>query len=257
MLLVCVLFRFIQLPEESWQFNVLGSPLEIRITGTWFLVALLAALVGMGTRYVLLGHPAALSAQLPRPLYISWVLPILLGGMCAYLIATAPIDGVWAAGLVAGGMVIGLAVAAEFGALSIDAPSYAISRLALNVLAYLLAFAFFYVTYSTRARSIITASSITVVAFLIALDLLSVADVSVTRVALYAGIIALIVGQVTWALNYWRLGSWSGSLALLVVFYLSSGITHQYLLERLNLRVLFEFGIVAMLVLLATLLFAP
>ena len=41
LLLGSVLFRFIELPEQVWKLRPLGSPLEIRITGTWLLTTLI------------------------------------------------------------------------------------------------------------------------------------------------------------------------------------------------------------------------
>jgi hypothetical protein len=254
-LLISVLFRFIRLPEAGWNLRVLGSPLEVRVTGTWLMVVLVTGLVAFGTRYVLAAHPDA-PQRLPRPLYISWVLPSLLAGMGASVVELAPTEGVWAAGLLVQALVISLAVSAEFGALSTRTPGYARSRLALNVLAYVVAFALFYVIYQSRARSIITASGTTVVAFLVALDLLSVADVGVARVALYSAIVSLLVGEATWALNYWRLSNWAGGLFLLVLFYVAAGVSHQHLLGQLRGRVLLEFGLVAAAALLAMLIFA-
>lgn len=254
--LIGVLFRFINLPEVSRSLNVLGSPLGIHVNRTVLMIVLVSALVAMGTRYVLAAHPTP-PDRLTRPRYLSWVLPSLVGGLVAYLLEAAPTTGVWLVSLLGGVLAIGLAMAAEFGSLSIDDPNYARSRLALNVLAYLLAFALFYLIYQTRARSILTASGVTLVAFLVALDLLSVADVGLWRVALYAATVALLVGEVTWALNYWRLSNWAGSLVLLVVFYLVAGIAHQHLLERLNRLVLIEFGLVAVLALCLMLIFAP
>ncbi|HEC34373.1 MAG TPA: hypothetical protein ENI37_06610 [Chloroflexi bacterium] len=255
-LLISVLFRFVQLPEEAWNLNVLGSPLEIKVTRTWLLVALVVGMVAFGTRYVLAAHPDA-PHRLPRPLYLSWVLPSLLAGMAAYIVELAPTEEMWAVGLLLAALIISLAVSAEFGALSTDHPGHTRARLALNVLAYLLAFSLFYVIYRSRSRSVVTASGTTLVAFLVALDLLSVADVTVGRVALYAGTVSLLVGEATWALNYWRLSNWAGGLFLLVVFYLIAGVAHQHLLERLNFWVLLEFALVAAAALLAILLFAP
>ncbi|HIE39739.1 MAG TPA: hypothetical protein EYH30_11090 [Anaerolineales bacterium] len=255
-LLIGVLFRFIQLPEAAWDLSVLGSPLEVRVTKTWLLVALVTGLTAFGTRYVLAAHPDA-PHRLPRPLYLSWVLPSLLAGMAAYLVEMAPAEGMWAGGLLLAALIISLAVSAEFGALSTDHPGYARARLSLNVLAYLLAFSLFYVIYRTRTRSIVTASGTTLVAFLVALDLLSVADVSVGRVALYAGAVGLLVGEATWALNYWQIGNWAGGLFLLAIFYLLTGLAHQHLLERLSLWVLLEFGLVTAAALTAVLVFAP
>jgi len=243
-LLISVLFRFVQLADVSWNLHILGSPLELRVTRAWLMVVLLTGLVALGTRYVLMAHPDA-PQRLPRPLYLSWLLPSLLTGVVIYLVESAPNEGVWAGGLLLAALVVSLAVAAEFGALSADHPGYARSRLALNGLAYLLAFVLFYILYSTRARSMVTATGATFVAFLLALDLLSVADVKVERVALYAALVGLLVGEANWVLNYWRLTNWGGGLFLLLTFYLAAGVAHQHLLDQLSPRVLLEFGLVA------------
>jgi hypothetical protein len=58
-----------------------------------------------------------------------------------------------------------------------------------------------------------------------------------------------VVGEATWALNYWRLDNWTASLLLLLFFYLATGIAQQYLLDRLKPAVLLEFGLVTAAVL--------
>jgi len=247
-LLTSVLFRFVQLPQVTRRFHLLGSPLEVNLTGTGLLVVLVGGLAAMGARYILAAHPDA-PDRLPRPLVFSWVLPGLMGGMAAYLVELAPTEVVWAGGLLLAMLLIGLTVAAEFAALSPRHPAATRARLGLNVLAYLLALLFFYLIYRTRARSLVTATEITLVAFLIALDLLGVAETRATRVVLYAGIVGLLVGEATWALNYWRLDNWTTSLLLLLFFYLATGITQQYLLDRLKPAVLLEFGLVTAAVL--------
>jgi hypothetical protein len=247
-LLVNILFRFIELPPTSWRLEALGSPLEIRFTSTSLLIALTVAFVVTGTRFVLRDHPDVPN-RLPRPLYLSWVLPGLLAGLSVYVVHLAPTVRMWGGGVLLIGLLVSLAVGAEFIALSTDDPRYTRARLALNLLAYLLAFSLFYIIYQTRARSLLTATTMTVASFLVAIDLLSVADVSVGRVALYAGAVGLIVGEATWALNYWQLSSWTGAFALLLVFYVASGVAHQYLLERLSRRVLAEFGLVTIIAL--------
>ncbi len=255
-LLTSVLFRFVQLPQMTRQFRVLGSPLEVNLTGTWLLVVLVGALAGMGARYVLASHPD-FPDRVTRPLHFSWLLPALVGGVAVYLTELTPTGATWAIGLVGAMILIGLAVAAEFAALSPSHPSYVRARIALNVLAYLLAFAFFFIIYRTRARSLITATGIMVVAFLISLDLLSVAETSDLRVVLYAAIVGLVVGEATWALNYWRLDNWASSLLLLILFYLCTGIIQQYLMGRLSAAILIEFGVVTALVLVLMLTFRP
>ncbi|MGQ9467169.1 MAG: DUF5656 family protein [Anaerolineae bacterium] len=247
-LLTSVLFRFVQLPQVTRRFHPLGSPLEVNLTGEGLLVVLVAGLAAMGARYILAAHPDA-PDHLPRPLYFSWVLPGLLGGMIAYLVELAPTEVVWGGGLLLALLLIGLAVAAEFAALSPRHPAATRARLGLNILAYLLALVFFFLIYRTRARSLVTATEVTLVAFLVALDLLGVAETGAARAVLYSAVVGLVVGEATWALNYWRLDNWTASLLLLLFFYLATGIAQQYLLDRLKPAVLLEFGLVTAAVL--------
>jgi hypothetical protein len=58
-----------------------------------------------------------------------------------------------------------------------------------------------------------------------------------------------VLGQVTWALNYWLLPGLTGGLLLLLIFYLMVGIAQQGLQGRLTRRVLLEFGIFALIAL--------
>jgi len=125
------------------------------------------------------------------------------------------------------------------------------------MLAYLLAFTLFAIIYHTRTRSLITATLMMFTAAILALDLLSVADVQFRRVVLFAGIVALIIGESTWVLNYWQISAWAGGLLLLLIFYFTANVAHQYLLDRLTAMALVEFTAVAIAVLVIILLKAP
>ncbi len=256
LLLSCVLFRFIELPEHVWNLRPLGSPLEIHVTGTWLLIALMVGLVCTGTSLVLHDHPH-LGEHSGRPIYISWILPGVLAGLSAYLLAREPTWPIWIGGLTLVGIGISLTVSAEYAAVFPDVPGYPTARLALNVLAYLLVFALFAVIYHTRTRSLVTATLTLLTAMLLALDLLSVADVLLRRVHLFALIVGLIVGESTWALNYWQISAWVGGLFLLLIFYVVVNAAHQHLLGRLSVSILVEFAIVAIIVLTIILLMTP
>lgn len=163
----------------------------------------------------------------------------------------------WIGSLLLVGVAIGLAVSAEYNAISPAAPNYPLARLALNMLAYLLAFILFTIIYHTRTRSLVTATLTLLTAALMALDLLSAADVPLRRVLPFAGTVGLIVGESTWALNYWQISPWAGGLFLLLIFYVTVNVAHQHLLGRLRASILVEFAVVAVIVLAIILLRAP
>lgn len=256
LLLGSVIFRFIELPERVWNLQLLGSPLEIHVTETWLLITLMVGLVCTGTSLILHDHPHLVEHS-GRPIYVSWILPGVLIGLSAYLVARISTWPMWIGGLTLVGIAISLVISIEYTAVSSDAPGYPTARLALNVLAYLLVFTLFAIIYHTRTRSLVTATLTLLTATLLALDLLSVADVPLRRVLLFAGIVGLIVGESTWALNYWQVSAWVGGLFLLLIFYIAVNAAHQHLLEHLSGPILVEFVIVAIIVLTIILLKVP
>jgi len=256
LLLGNVIFCFIELPEHMWKLQPLGSPLEIHITGTWLLIALMVSLVCTGTNLILHDHPH-LEEYPGRPIYISWILPGVTAGLSAYLLAHVPTRPLLVGGLALVGVGISMIISAEYTAVSPDTAGYPLARLALNVLAHLLAFTLLTIIYHTRTRSLVTATLTLFTATLLALDLLSVADVRFRRVLLFAGIVGLIIGESTWALNYWQISAWAGGLFLLLIFYITVNVAHQHLLERLSASVMVEFATVAAVVLAIILLKAP
>jgi hypothetical protein len=256
LLLGSALFRFIELPEHVWNLEPLGSPLEIRVTGVWLLVTLMVGLVCTGTNLILHDHPH-LGQHPGRPIYIAWILPGTLAGLFAFLLERISAWPAWIGGLLLAGIVISLVISAEYAVVSPDAAGYPTARLVLNMLAYLLVFVLFTLIYRTRTRSLVTATLMMLIAGVFSLDLLSVADVLFRRVLPFAGVVGLIVGEATWALNYWQISAWAGGLLLLLIFYVIVNVAHQYLLERLRASLLIEFAVVSVVVLIVIFLKTP
>lgn len=127
----------------------------------------------------------------------------------------------------------------------------------MNALAYLLAFALFVLIYQTRTRSLVTATLTLLIATVLAIDLLGVAGIQVKRLLPFAGIVGLIVGESTWALNYWQVSAWVAGLLLLLILYVSINVAHQHLLERLTPSALVEFMAVTVAVLIVVLIKGP
>jgi hypothetical protein len=62
---------------------------------------------------------------------------------------------------------------------------------------------------------------------------------------LLAAVVALVLGELTWALNALGLSALAGGSLLLLVFYTFTGVAQQALAGRLNRRIVLEFGAVA------------
>jgi hypothetical protein len=239
-----ILIRFVKVPPRGVKLDVLGSPVAFEMTDTWVTVGMLIALSCMGANAVIRAHPRMSEPNPPRT-FTYWILPGLTGLIAALLLERAQTWPLWWAGLLLTGSVIALVVLAEFATVDPYVLGYARARLILNVVAYTLALVCFTLIYGTRGRSVITASAISIVGFVLALELLNTTEVLLRRAGLYALLTGLLLGESAWALNYWQLSNLAGGMILLLVFYTVVGIVQQLLLSRLTRRTLVEFAVVS------------
>ncbi len=79
---------------------------------------------------------------------------------------------------------------------------------------------------------------------MLALELFRGSESDFGRTWLYAAAVGLSMGEIVWALNYWNLSSFIGGAFLLIFFYALTGITQQYLWNRLNKIVFAEFAMI-------------
>lgn len=243
-----VLIRFVNASPRTISFDVLGSPVSFELTGNWLTVTMLTALSCMGANAVIRTH-ARMSQPDPPRAFVYWILPGFTALNAALLLARAPSWPLWWAGLFLTGSAIALVVLAEFSTVEPLAMGYARARLILNVVAYTLVFASFTLIYDTRGRSVLTAPAVSTVGFVLAFELLNTTEVRLRRTLLYAFSIALLLGESAWALNYWQLSALAGGMVMLLVFYTAVGIAQQLLLERITIRTLVEFAVVALVAL--------
>jgi hypothetical protein len=111
--------------------------------------------------------------------------------------------------------------------------------------------------YGLKVRSLYSATATGIVAFLLVYELLSrdtawhkamnkPVEGRRSTVALLSLVAGLIVGELTWGLNYWAaLTTLIGGAFLLVVFYVTYGVLSHYVDHTLDRRMLVEFGVVA------------
>ena len=173
------------------------------------------------------------------------------------LLPVAPSGLYWLLGLILTGVALGFSMAGIYYTIDPFAIGYRRARLGMNALAYGVALVLFLVVYRTRVRSIVSATEVTLLSTLLALELLRGSQRPLLLVTLYAGITGLVLGEATWALNYWRLDSLTGGLVLLLLFYNVAGLAQNALQGRLNRRVLLEFGLISMAALAMMWKFAP
>jgi hypothetical protein len=163
----------------------------------------------------------------------------------------------WLIGLTLGGAVLAWLILIGFRSLNADARLSSLDRTALSLISYLLALVFFVSIYRTRLRSLVTATAITFVAFLIALSILRTERPSLGRALLYTTVVGLILGQTTWALNYWRADALTVGVLLMLLFYVLTGLLREYLRRAIDRHVIVEFLAVAALGVWIVLRFGP
>jgi intracellular septation protein A len=279
--------RFLTLPARAFTATLFGSPITLTITANTVLGVLLAGLVASGTEAVVRAHPrsqrgprqisrfgmgeaagrvwprsgvnivAERAGAVVRDHWVFWGLPIALITVAVLLLPSAPSLVYWLLGLILTGATLGLSMAGIYYTIEPFQAGYRRARLGMNTLTYGIALVLFLVVYQTRVRSIVSATEVLLVSSLLALELLRGSERPTVLVALYAGIDGLILGQATWALNYWRLDSLTGGLVLLVLFYNVVGLSQHALQGRIRRRVLLEYGLITMAAMALIWEFAP
>lgn len=250
------LFRFIELPTLAWGVRrVLGSPLQVTLGGDWLLTLLMVGLVATGTFSLIQSHPLHESQE--RLLIFSLITPTLGTLLASLLLIRATSWPVWLVTLLIGGVLIGLLMHLSYRAFSPDSPGYTTARTVLNIADYLLGFALASIILRAQERALITGPAMLALMGLLACDLLSASGVKWTKVLLFSGIIALLVSELAWVLGYWPISTWTAATMLTLALYLLSGLSYQYLLGRMTQRVLWEFGIVAMIMFVLVLWIRP
>ena len=220
----------------------LGGPLAIG------LVALVGLLVGVAAELQGRLHPAwdALSRRLG---YTLWVLPSLL--VVAVGLTSIALQGsepvVLRALPIVGAALCGLAVLAQDREAGVADEPTGWPRLLLSLLTYVAAFVLFTLIYQTRERSLVTATSTAALAALLSVVLLRSAPSPRKRVLLYAALIGLAAGEVTWALNYWVVLALVGGAVLLLMFYVLVGVVEGILNDELSRRLVVEYSAVGLL----------
>jgi hypothetical protein len=240
-----ILDTFLQLPTWTRDLTVLGSPLTVNISQTVLMAALLVGITCTGTDVIVRSHPTARWIE-ARYSFVTWTLPALTVLLATVLLPQAPTLVYRMAGFVLTGLILILIISAEYYTVDPTNRHYLAARLSLNVWAYFLALVTFVLIYSAKARSLVSATGVTVVSTLLALEFLRSAGRDFGRTILYALIAGLITGEIIWAMNYWRIQGLTGGLILLLGFYVATGLANQQLQGRLTRRVLVEYAIVAL-----------
>ena len=128
-----------------------------------------------------------------------------------------------------------------------DRPNSSGYRVVFHILAYLTAFVLFTLIYQTKERGLITGTGIAASSGLLSIALLREVSVERRRTMLFACLIGLVAGEITWAANYWVVLALVGGALLLLVFYLLVGLAQAILARSLSRSVLVEYALFGVL----------
>ena len=218
------------------------------------LVALAAA---AGTR-ASCGSTRAFHAGSGSAVWAYWALPMAISIISVVLLPQVPTQLLQVIVLLVAGGLLALAFYSLYATVEPGQPGFRRARLVLDALSYGSALLLFLFVYQTRTRSLLSGTLVAVTATLLAVEILRTSTSRTRLVLVYGAIVGLLLGQITWALNYWPLlPGLTGGLLLLLSFYLAVGLAQQGLQDRLTRRVVLEFAVFGILALILIVMFGP
>jgi hypothetical protein len=153
--------------------------------------------------------------------------------------------GYWAApSVIAAGMLMGIALYAEYISVDTADPAFPVARFVLNLITYLTAFGFYAVVYGFDVDLLPAAFAVGLVSLLLSIEVFRDAEADPMRALMFAAIIGVIVAETRWVLYFIPLDGLLAGVFLLLVFYLTTGVISHYLSEHLDVPVMLEFAAV-------------
>ncbi len=229
--------------------SFLGTPLRLDFTAVTLVLLLVTVLTCAGVDQLVREHPRVRRGEVRRT-FSFLILPAATVLVAAQLLVNITDTSLWILGLSVTAVVLWLTILAEYATIDPEGPLASRARLFLTGMTYLLAVLFFALIWNTRARSSISATLTFLVLLALAFDLLYATGARLSRVLMFAVVIALVLAEGNWAINYWRSNVFIAAVAQLLAFYALIGLAAQHLIDRITRRVLIEFGVVMLIVLL-------
>ena len=227
-------------PAGQLDFLIFGSPLTVNLSGATLIVALLVALTCAGAEVMARAHPWLHDAPLAYTA-IFWPLPAFVTLTAAMLVPTLYGRPVWLLGLALTFVVLAAVLLGQYQAIDPDTRYYDRARLLLTLIAYGAAFFLYAAVSAAHMRSLVSAPALLGVSVVLGLTLLRGAADEWRRAWVYALACGLVVGELTWTLNYWAIGALGTAALLLLAFYILTGMAQQALQGRLTRRLTLEF----------------
>lgn len=239
-------YAFIPLPSQGFVLDILGSELELQLSGTTQVALVVVPLICAGVHSMVRAHPGARS-QSHSYRVAFWMLPSLVVIASFTLLGHLAWWGYRLSVILLTGLALAVVMVLQFRSIgSQDEPNRAI-RVGLNGFSYVMALVLFVALYGSRLGSVLSAMAVLLVSGMLALELFRNAQGAPVRTWLHVGLTGVLMGELAWALSYCSLEPAPGGGLLLLAFYTLTGLMQQHLRGRLSRRVVVEFGVVCIL----------
>ncbi len=148
------------------------------------------------------------------------------------------------AALLAGGAFTAM-LTAQLSSVRVSATVYPLARLASTAAVYFTAFALFSLSYVLEPELPAAIAAVAVIAAMLGVELFREGQVDPLETLVFAGVTGVILAEARWAMYYVPVGGYLAGLALLLGFFLVTGLLHSHLTRRLNNAVALEYAGIA------------
>jgi hypothetical protein len=145
------------------------------------------------------------------------------------------------------GSALGAALIARYHLEDESGQARRIARTAHVLLTHGVAFLVLATIYINKVRSLLSATAVAVAVCLLLVQIADGERFPAERRLIYGLVGGMILGEITWGLNYWPLTGWTGGAVLLIAFYLVAGLVLAQVREGLRRRDILEYGAIAAL----------
>ena len=252
--LLAMLFSLVNWPEQPRYWNGYLAVL----TGVVTLSMLMFVLAEPSPRWILLVASIATIAGMDGVLRATWRVPFERGDdtvpslfLPALYVLAAPLliehnaSGnlvtLWA--LLAGAGFAAIAVA-EVLSVRTGSPLYPYARMVTTAGAYFTAFSLLGVANVLHVGLLPAVLATWFITAMLAIELVREGEVDPRETAVFAAVAGLVVAQARWLLFFLPLDGYPAGLALVLVFYLVTGVLHSYVLRQLNSTTATSYGLV-------------
>jgi hypothetical protein len=222
----------------------LTTYLAVEPTQNWLLL-LLCGLAALGTDAVVRNHPRAHFDSIDDTALYLFV-PVLFT-LSVGIFLEDVVSGYWTLGFGLASVIPFWAILrSEYESIDRDSDLFETARLALNGATYLVAFLFFATVYDFELSLFASSLTIGIVSVLLAIEVLREEGLNTARTIQYSFASGILMAEAAWTTHFLPMDGSAAAVFVLLAFYLMTGLMHNYLGNRLNLKTAAEFAAVAL-----------